>query len=382
MPNQEHVCIAITKSNMGGAQKYVLTLATELKKAGKRVTVIAGGEGELFRGLEQAGIECVRLKSSQRDVSITKELKFARELYRALRDLRPDVLHLNSSKMGGMGAFIGNLAGIKKIVFTAHGWAFNENRPNWQKWVFYLLYWITISACDMTICVSKKTREQILFLPLIKNKTTVVYNGVTSPDFYTRDEARQKLSAQFPFLDLNKKWIAVLAELHPIKGHDILIEAVSDIRNTLADYQVVCLGSGEAEDKLKRMVVEKNVGTYVYFTGFIQNASRYLSAFEISVLPSRSEAMPLAVIESGLAGNLVVASAVGGIPEIIDDGKSGFLFERESVPELSSALRNAAALNDISRNELTGSLKAKVEAEFSTGKMVDETLRVYGNITS
>lgn len=377
MSNQEHVCIAITKSNMGGAQKYVLTLATQLKSRGLRVTVLAGGDGELFGKLDAVGIEYVRLGNSQRDVSFIKEFRLMQELYGTIKKIQPDILHLNSSKLGVIGTVIGKVAGIKRIIFTAHGWAFNEKRPAWQKCMLYFLYWITILLCDMTLCVSRKTREQILSLPFMQNKTTVVYNGISVPDFYTKDNARAQLAAQFPFLDLNKKWIAVLAELHPIKGHDILIQAVSKIKDNLENYQIVCLGSGQDEQKLKSLVSQNTLDSYVYFTGFVDNASLYLKAFEANILPSRSEAMPLAVLETGVAGTLMIASDVGGIPEIITDGETGLLFHTENSDELAQKIKTALNLDEQARTKITDALAQKIASSFSIEQMVDKTIAAY-----
>ncbi len=377
MSNQEHVCIAITKSNMGGAQKYVLTLATELKNRCHRVTVIAGGDGELFQNLDHIGIDYIRLSNSQRDISIFKEFKLLIELYRILKGLRPDILHLNSSKIGGMGGVAGRCAGTGRIIFTAHGWAFNENRPKWQKIASYFFYWLIIQLCDRTICVSKKTREQILALPFVKNKTSIVYNGIPVPDFYTREDARTKLAAQFPFLDLNKKWIAVLAELHPVKGHDILIEALSDMHTETTGYQVLFLGSGQAEQDLKMLVSQKSLTTQVFFAGFVENASMYLKAFELSILPSRSEAMPLAVLESGLAGTLVIASEVGGIPEILTNGETGYLFAKEDCHMLADRLRTTFALSPEKKATISNRLAEKVRGTFSVEDMTTQTIAVY-----
>ncbi len=377
MSNQEHVCIAITKSNMGGAQKYVLTLATELKSRGMRVTVLAGGDGELFSELELAGIEYHKLGSSQRDISITKEFALAQELYAILKRLKPDVLHLNSSKLGVIGSVIGKLAGIRTVIFTAHGWAFNESRPAYQKIAFYALYWITLMACNKTICVSKKTREQIAFLPFVKNKTVTIYNAVQSQVFIPRQEARKELAERFPFLDIDKKWFAVLAELHPIKGHDVLLKAIANMGSELDDCQIVCMGSGEAERVLKSLVHQNNLENKVFFTGSVQNASQYLLAFDASILPSRSEAMPLSVIESGLAGTIVIASDVGGISEVVDNGITGFLFERENAQELEQKIRYVTALSDDERSEIVRNMRKKLSSEFTVEGMIEQTLSVY-----
>lgn len=377
MSNQEHVCIVITKSNMGGAQKYVLTLATELKAKGMRVSVLAGGDGELFDELGRSGIEYFKLGNSQRDISISKEFALAKELYATLKKLKPDVLHLNSSKLGVMGSVIGKLAGIRTVVFTAHGWAFNENRPTYQKIAFYILYWITVMICDKTICVSNKTREQITILPFMSDRTAVIHNAVQSPVFIPKEAARQELSERFPFLDTTKKWLVVLAELHPIKGHDILLQALKRMRLELEGYQIVCMGSGEAELALKNLVRQNTLENQVFFTGSVRNAAQYLQAFEASILPSRSEAMPLSIIESGLAGTLVIASDVGGIPEIVSDGITGFLFERENAEQLEQKIRYVTALSDSERNEITKNLHKKISSDLSVEKMMDQTLSVY-----
>jgi glycosyltransferase involved in cell wall biosynthesis len=353
MPNQGHICIAITKSNMGGAQKYVLTLAKQFHMQGKKVTVLAGGDGVLFDSLQEFGIPFIKLKNSERDISIFKEFKLAKEIYDILKELKPSVLHLNSSKLGGTGSVIGRLAGVRKIIFTAHGWAFNEPRPSWQKFIFYILYWFTILASSKTICVSKQTRNQISFLPFIKNKLEIIYNGIEVPDFIDESTVKEKLASQFPQLDITKKWIGVLAELHPVKGHDILIEAISQITPLLKNsYQVIFLGTGQIETELKKLVSQKSLEEYVFFTGFVEKASQYLKAFELVILPSRSEALPLVVLEAGLAGTLLLTSNVGGIPEVIMDTRSGFLFEKENVGDLVKKLKLTLVLSTSQKMKL------------------------------
>lgn len=377
MPNQDHVCITITKSNIGGAQKYVLTLADEFIKKGLKVTVLAGGNGILFDELEKRNIPYIKLTQSQRDISLFKEFKLMHELYSILKEIKPTVLHLNSSKLGVIGACIGRIARIKKIIFVAHGWAFNEKRPSWQKKIFYILYWITILLSTKTICVSKQTRDQISFLPFLKKKLVTIYNGIQIPEFYTKEEAREKLHTQFPFLDTHKKWIIILAELHYTKGHDLLIEAVSSLQKDLSEYQIVCVGSGEREGKLKALTHHKNLDTYVFFTSFLLDAPRYLKAFEAFCLPSRTEALPLSVLEAGLAKIPVIASEVGGIPEIIEDEVNGFLFEKENVEELKEKLQIIIGLPVEQKVEITENLYKKIEDDFSLEKMIDDTLSIF-----
>lgn len=378
MPNQGHICIAITKSNMGGAQKYVFMLAKQLKSAGRNVTVLAGGNGPLFDFLKKEGIDFIQLENSERDISVLKELKLAKEIYSHLKRLNPEVLHLNSSKLGGTGALIGRFAGIKKIFFTAHGWAFNESRPIWQKIVLYFAYWITILLSTKTICVSKKTREQISFLPFTNGKTEVIHNGIEQPNFLSHIAAKEKLSNQFPFLDFNKKWIGVLAELHPIKSHDLLIKALSKMDESFKkNYQIVCMGSGHIEKELREHAERENVDKYMFFTGFVHDASTYLKAFESIILPSRSEALPLTLLEAGLAETFILASNVGGIPEIIQDGKTGLLLKKEDIASLKEKLSIFISLDTNQKKQMTVLLKEHIESEFSVTEMIRKTEQLY-----
>jgi len=377
MPNQDHICIAITKSNMGGAQKYVLTLANELTKQGKKVTVLAGGDGILFEELRKRNIPYIQLVQSQRDVSFIKEIKLVMELYKIFKKIRPTVLHLNSSKLGGTGAVIGRLAGITNIIFTAHGWAFNESRPQWQKIFFYKLYWITIMLSTKTICVSKQTYEQISFLPFIKKKLEIIYNGIQVPEFYSSTEAKKLLNEQFSFLDVDKKWIVILAELHYTKGHDLMFEAIVPLQKMLEGYQIICIGSGELDGKLRSNIHYKNLEKQVFFTGFVKDAPLYLKAFEALILPSRTEALPLSILEAGLARIPVLASNVGGIPEIIMDSENGFLFEKENVSELQSKIQTLISLPDTERGKITENLSQKITENFSLQNMIDNTCALY-----
>src|SRR3989344_9020554 len=116
----------ITKSNFGGAQRYVLDLATEAKKLGHNVVVLCGQEGKLVEKLGENKIETIAIRNLERDMSLVKEVKSFIKIVKILKKGRADVFHVNSSKMGGIGSLAGRIAGVKKIVFTSHGWAFNE----------------------------------------------------------------------------------------------------------------------------------------------------------------------------------------------------------------------------------------------------------------
>ena len=163
------ILYCITKGNFGGAQKYVFDLATNID-TNEYEPVVLCGEGEtLPNKLSDKDVRVIRLRSMQRDINILKEFKSFKELYKIFKDEQPEVIHLNSSKMGFTGALIGRIAGVKNIIFTAHGFAFNEDRSFISKKIFLVLHYITILLAHKTIIVSDKTMKDIDYLPFLKN---------------------------------------------------------------------------------------------------------------------------------------------------------------------------------------------------------------------
>jgi len=312
------IIIAITKSNLGGAQKYVLELAKALKNKGYLVKVMLGGEGDLSTKLEKYNIEIIKIKSLQRDVSILKEFKVFFEILEILRQERPDVLHLNSSKIGGTGSLSGRIMGIKKIIFTAHGFAFNENRNFISKNILKFLYWLTFLLAHKTIFVSGETKIQAPKFLLPKNKFEIIYNAVSPIIFLSKQEARDYLCQKNPDLDPTKKWIGSLAELHHIKGIDRLVEVAPDILKE-EDVQFVIFGEGEERKNLENRIEKLEIRKNFILSGYLKDASKYLKSLDLFVLPSRSEAMPLSILEAMQAQIPIVASNVGGIKEMIPE---------------------------------------------------------------
>ena len=151
---KKKILFVITKSNWGGAQRYVYDLATALPKTEFDVSVVFGQKGRLAEKLEQAGIKTYNIVSLQRDVSLGADLKSFFELRRLFKTVRPNIVHLNSSKAGGVGALAARVAGVKKIIFTAHGWPFWEDRNLVARAVIWFFSWTTALLAHKPIVIS------------------------------------------------------------------------------------------------------------------------------------------------------------------------------------------------------------------------------------
>lgn len=366
------VLYLITKSHWGGAGKYVFDLATSAQGQGFQVAVALGEGPELADKLTTAGIRVICLPHLNRDIKIWADIKTFFDLLKLLRAEQPDVIHLNSSKIGALGALAGRLTGVKKIIFTGHGWAFNEQRFFLNRWLIALIHWLTILLCHQTIAVSQTTAKQIGIFPLVKNKIIVIHNGLETPQFLSKNEARNKLDPD----NQSTIWLGTITELHKNKGLDILILALKKVLEKIPGLNLIVIGEGEERDNLARLIARYQLTTNIRLVGKKDNAAQYLPAFDLFVLPSRTEALPYALLEAGTAGLPVIASRVGGIPEIIESGESGALVPAENTHVLADKILELLTNKDLTQ-KFGQNLQHKISSNFSRKKMLDQTFALY-----
>lgn len=374
------ILLVITKSNFGGAQKYVLELSKGLKEKGFIVQVAVGGEGILIDKLKNEGISVFQIPHLGRDVSLLNDIKTFFTLISIIRKNKPDIVHLNSSKIGGIGALAARICFIPKIIFTIHGWAFNEDRNFLSKMFIKILYLITILLSHNSIAVSEQTKNQTSSIPLsflIKNKIKVVKNGINIPKFLTKSEAKDFISKKINLDITNKKIIGQIAELHKIKSIDTTIEAAKNIVEKYDDVIFIIIGEGQERENLENKINKYNLQDKFYLLGFIDNAAEYIKAFDIFCLTSKSEALALVLIESGLARVPVVASKVGGIPELITHNETGYLFESENYLDLQSKIENVLILEENKKTQITDNFYNKINNNFLIEHMVENTIKFY-----
>ncbi len=371
----------ITKGNFGGAQRYVFDLATNLPKDNFEVLVVLGEGDTLEKKLIEKGIRVLRIESLKRDIGVISDIRSLIAFLKILKDENPDVVHLNSSKAGGLGALAVRFMNIRSIlnysttytraIFTGHGWAFNEKRNIVSKIILAFLHFLTIVLSHDTIAVSKKVADQISRFPLVSKKITLIYNGIGTIPLLQKADARSNLGNFKEAL-----WIGTISELHKNKGLDFIIRAFANTVKAVPDTALVIIGGGEEGKNLQTLIQTLNLSEKVHLVGFKENASEYLNAFDIFTLTSRTEAFPYAPLEAGLASLPVIASRVGGIPEAIEHKRNGILVEAGNISQIEYALQELLASRDM-LEQYGIALKHTVEEKFSLKQMVEKTIDLY-----
>ncbi|HBD25149.1 MAG: hypothetical protein A2566_02060 [Candidatus Zambryskibacteria bacterium RIFOXYD1_FULL_40_13] len=372
---KKKVCFFVTKGVWGGAQKYVYSLATSLPKNSYDVFVVVG-EGKILKDrLEEKNIRTYEIAGLRRDISVLSEIRSFLFLLKILRKESPDVLHLNSPKAGGLGTVVGRLLGIKKIIFTVHGWTFNETRSKLGKMFILLLSWLTVLLSHKTIVIAEKERKQALRMPFSKNKVTLIKNGVDKISFVEKEIARKELLLRcgYEMSAESVLWLGTISELHKNKGLEYTISALSKI-----DTPFICfiIGEGEERQNLEKLLKANNMENKVFLVGFLSEANQYLKAFDIFTLTSVKEGLPYTILEAGLAGLPVIASSVGGIPDIITSDTNGILVEKTNVEQITKAIQYM--IDYPSERKMFGlKLQERMEKEFSLKQMLEKTINLY-----
>ena len=270
---KKKVLFLITKASWGGAQQYVYDLATKLPTEQFTVTVALGGDGELREKLETAGVKVKSIAGLQRDLSILKELATLKHLTKIIKEEKPEIIHVNSSKAGGLGALAGRLNNIPKIIYTAHGWAFNEDRGFLARFLIGLFHYLTIILSHRTIAVSEGMKKQMIW-PGTAKKMVVIHPGRLVEGFKTKAKARANLNTRLPDTDIPEKaiWLGTIAELHPIKRLNIAIKAIAKLVKVYPNLYYIIIGEGEEREGLTKLIVEQNLTERVFLTGRIIKA--------------------------------------------------------------------------------------------------------------
>lgn len=375
------VLYVITKSNWGGAQRYVYDLATSLDRDQFEPVVALGGTGQagakpgrLMQDLAARGVRTRVIEHFMRDMSLAADLAAFLELFRVVLNERPEVLHVTSSKAGGLGVLVGRLARVPRVIFTSHGLAYDESwRPSWQRILIKLATYLTVLLSTNTILITRDTHARLSSLPFLARKVALVHNGIPAPTYLDRTAARTtllpKVSAEGTY------WIGTIAEYHPNKNLDALIEAFAPLAERYPQLVLVLIGEGEERPALEKRARQLNIEDRVHLVGSVPDAARYLLALDLFCLPSRKEGLPYVLLEAGYARLPVIASALPGLRDVIMNDVTGYLVGRD-VTELTRALERAIG-DPEAATRVGNALYEHVSSNFSLEQMCDLTTRLY-----
>jgi len=298
-------------------------------------------------------------------------------LAEAVRRCRGDRVHGHGAKAGLVGRLAARLAGGRGVIYTVHNSILYEDWPGWKRWVLARAEARLSRLTDCIITVSGALRRELMEREGIEGSRMVtIYNGIDPERFAVGPEARLKMRRELG-LPADIPVVGTVARLAPQKGLTYLIRSLALLREHIPDVLGVVVGEGPMRSALEREVEE--CGAPVVFTGYRTDIPSLMAGFDVFVLPSVTEGLPLIVLEAMAAGRAVVATAVGGRPEAVAEGETGLLVPPRDPEALCAALRFLLdAPGQAARMGAAG--RERVRRMFTAERMVRETLDVYRRV--
>lgn len=374
MPLQ--VCHVITRLIRGGAQLTLLNLVRASSARGVACEILAGpetgSEGSILEDVRACGVPVTIVDSLRRASDPLRDALALLALARHLAARRPAIVHTHTSKAGLLGALAARIAGTPRVVYTAQGHIFARegaipgvtDRPR-LRGVFLAMRRAAEAMSDRVVALTDADLEEQVALGLApRGKYVVIPNGVDPEPFRnlpSKKEARARLG-----LPAEKPLVVAVGRLSPEKGADILLDAM----RALPEASAVLVGDGPMRAELERRAPP---GTA--FLGLREDVPACLAAADAYVLPSRYEAQGMAVVEAMMAGLPVVAARVGGVPSLLEDGRTGLLVPPGDPAAMAAAIRRA--LGD---RAMGAAARARALERFTAEAMAARYLDLYAQL--
>ena len=380
--SKKRVLFVITQSEFGGAQRFLFNLLRRLDPARYNLLVAIGPDGdkEFTEQLKKNGIPIHGLKFLKRKIAPIKDLGAVREIRELIEKFQPETIFLNSSKAG----FVGSLATVfphkipnLKVIYRIGGWTFNDPWPWWKKRLWLELEKKSARWKDIIIVNNEhdlKQAEKLKIRP--REGILLIHNGIDiyKMDYLPREEARlklfEKIARHSGKIFQTKTIVGTIANFYPAKGLEYLIIAAEKLKNE--DMAFLVIGEGAERPKLERLIHEKGLAKKVFLLGHIPDAYRFITAFDIFVLASLKEGFPWSLIEAMAAKTPVIATNVGAVPEIIENGENGFMVAPKDPVSIAENIKIILA-SDHLKKELGIKAHQTVLFKFDLDKMVKRT---------
>ncbi len=384
-----HIVIVITRLNVGGPAQHVITLARDLARRGHRPLLVYGARDASEAGLEDRieGVPSLSLPSLRRRVSPWQDLRSLVQLTRLLLRERPHVVHTHTAKAGALGraaAAIYNSTRPRRarcaVVHTFHGHVFRGYFGAAGSATVRVIERTLARMTDRILAVSPGQRAEICDEHRIVSAGTVavICPGVDVDGIQCgRRGATLRQTLGFREDDVVFGFVGRFAA---IKNLPLLVRAFAAAAARSRGMRLVLAGGGDQEAAIRRLVADLGIGHLVRMPGWQHDVASLWHAIDVGVLASRNEGTPFALMEAMAAGRPVVATAVGGVTDIVDHDRTGLLVPGGDVEALAAAMARLA-LDSALRDRLGTAAQRVALARFDSRHAADELIGVYTDIT-
>lgn len=371
-PEKLRILHVIDSFDIGGTETQMVQIACRLVQRGHFVTVAAlRGGGVLEASLRKAGIRIIEFPKRRGLFSFQGIFQLMR-LARFIRREKFDAVHAHDLWSNLMAVPAARLAGSPVILSSQRNMAHIPWYTPFRRKIIRVVH----GMASGVIVNSEAIRELLATeFHVARARVHLLHNGVDFGRFRDVHVNRRDI---LPSVSSNGKWILHIANMNSeVKGHAVLIDAARVISACIGEVHFILIGDGPLRSRLEDQAREAKLENLVHFVGRRNDTAELLGCADLFLFPSLAEGMPNAVLEAAAAGLPIVATSVGGIPEIIENGLNGIL-----VPPGDSQALADASLRLLSNHELSSQLgraaQATIQAKFGFDKLADALTGLYG----
>ncbi|EAB9864391.1 glycosyltransferase family 4 protein [Salmonella enterica] len=321
-------------SEISGAQRVSLDEMKTLSKQFQQ-SMVCSKAGNFTAQANEVGVQTFVIRTLVRKISFYKDLKSFIELYRLIKKEKYDIIHTHSSKTGFLGRLAAKLAGTKKIVHTVHGFAFPSTKNKIFKAIYFLMEYIA-SLCTSVIIVMNKNDEIIArkyFCVNAKTKLILLNNAIDISRFDKLVTNGSSMNSKKR--TKNKFKLVMVGRLCEQKNPLLVLEAIKKLNN---DFSIDFIGDGPLKEEVQNKIIEYGIAERVKLLGWCVSVEDILYKYDLFVLPSKWEGMPLAILEAMAAKIPVLCSDIDANRYLL--GKtSGFLFKSEDSDDFANKIK-------------------------------------------
>ncbi len=387
MSERIKVLRVIARLNMGGPALHVAYLTEGLAERGYDTTLVAGslgrGEDSMAFVAEARGVEVVKIDELHREISPFRDIVAVFRLARLIRAERPQILHTHTAKAGAIGrlaAMVAGPAGPPIVVHTFHGHVLHGYFGPFRSLVFRLLERFLARRSTALIAVSPQVRDDLVALHVAPaSKFTVVRLGIELDERVAVDEPMRVEARRVLGIPPERFAVGWVGRMTSVKRTDDVVRAFAALRARGIDACLCIVGDGPDREQVEKRAHELGVIRDCLFLGYQEDVARFFAVFDAFVLSSVNEGTPVVAIEALAAGRPVVATDVGGVPDVVTEGVDGFLVEQGDTEALAERLARLAEDPEL-RRTMGEAGRERMLPRYAVTRLIDDIDRLYRSL--